>query len=352
MIPRDRQLFAFGTHTNAFAGNIKALLLQEDPPRYKKIFIGKSKKIVQTAQNLNIEAYWKYSPKGIWYSLRAGNYLYSSYPSDINYWLSSRANYINVWHGTPLKKIERDVDTGQYALRNRYIWLFQIVTPYLFAKPDILLVASPYEKECFRSAFNVEDELFLELFPPRLQDMKSTSSQIDNHTKQKILYAPTWRDDHSFHIEEHLEIEKLDTFLGENSLMLYCKPHPSDRSGYDAIRNSKHMFLASKEDDIYLLLAQCDLLLTDYSSMVFEALYLDKKALLFCPDYEAYLSNSRTFYLDPCKDLCIETAIDTDTLIIAINNTLQDKNNTPNLPEVMKPYKLSTRTIEKIYQRL
>lgn len=352
MMPRDKKLFVFGTHTNAFSGNIKALLLQEDSSRYKKIFIGKNKKIVLTARELDIESYWKYSIKGIWYSLRAGIYVYSSYPSDIHFWLSSGAFYVNVWHGTPLKKIERDVTTGHYALRNRYKWLFQLIVPYLFVKPDLLFVSSPYEKECFKSAFDVDDKVFLELFPPRLQEMKLSSVPLNAAIKHKILYAPTWRDDHSFQIETYMDIEKLDHYLKENDLILYCKPHPSDRSSYDAFSKAENIYLASAEDDIYTLFEECDILMTDYSSMLFEALYLSKTVVLFCPDYKEYLKNNRTFYMDPCKDLSFRNAKNTEGLICMMEKIVTTRDHTEKLPKEIEPYNVSTHIIEQIYYRV
>ena len=78
----------------------------------QKIFISDNKVLVDEIVGQGYQAYTKLSPKGIWYSLRSGAYIYSGFPSDINFWLSSGAKYINVWHGTPIKKIERDVTTG------------------------------------------------------------------------------------------------------------------------------------------------------------------------------------------------------------------------------------------------
>jgi CDP-glycerol glycerophosphotransferase (TagB/SpsB family) len=348
---RDKNILVFGTHTNSFAGNIKSLLLMKNPSYLKNIFIGHTKEITKIAKDFGIESYYKYSPSGIYYSLKAGIYVYSSYPSDINYWLSAGAIYTNVWHGTPLKKIERDIDIGRYSLRNKYRWIFGIIAPYQFVKPDILFVASPYEKSCFKSAFDVEDKVFLDMFPPRLVSLYQDEPIGKESKNINILYSPTWRDDHSYHIEEHLDIDKLDSFLGRYNIILYCKPHPSDQSDYSLINRSKNIKLSSKSDDIYELLGSCDILISDYSSMIFEALYLGKKVLLFCPDYNSYIENSRTFYMDPCRDLGLGENKTTDELIDTISNILKDDKYSSNLSKDLKPYNISDNIIEIIHRK-
>jgi len=242
---------------------------------------------------------------GIWYCLRAGTYIYSGYPSDINFWLSGGARYINLWHGTPLKKIERDVATGKYSLRNRYPLVFSLLKPHLVAKPDLLLVASEYEKECFASAFGIDKEATFEAFPPRLTSL--SKYRFSKKGKKRILYAPTWRDDHSFRFADHFDLDRLDSFLEKNDFIFLVKLHPSDRNTFTFDTHS-HIVSISQYEDIYDLLPTVDLLVTDYSSMIFEALYTSVPVLLFCPDYENYKKKNREFYFDPCSELSIKTS--------------------------------------------
>lgn len=267
LVKRDKNIVVFGVHTSSFSGNVKALLLEENSPLIRKLFIGKTYSVVENVRLYGIEAHWKYSIKGIWYCLRAGNYVYSSYPSDINYWLSGGAKYINVWHGTPWKMIEQDVETGYYALRNKYRFLFSMLAPYLFVKPDILLTSSKYERKCFSSAFRVENERFILAFPPRLTQLVKHLSQ-DNERSFNILYAPTWRDDQSFLINEYFDFTRLNILLQEKASILYIKLHPSDKA--EVANEYSHIKVVAKEKDIYELVKECELLITDYSSMLFE----------------------------------------------------------------------------------
>jgi len=51
-------------------------------------------------------------------------------------------------------------------------------------------------------------------------------------------------------------------------------------------------------DDIYPLLSFIDLLVTDYSSLFFDYLYLDKPIVFYPYDYEKYIQNDRKLKYD------------------------------------------------------
>ena len=54
----------------------------------------------------------------------------------------------------------------------------------------------------------------------------------------------------------------------------------------------------SPAKDVYPLMALSDLLITDYSSIFFDFLLLDRPILFFAYDLENYLSNDRNMYFD------------------------------------------------------
>ena len=341
-------MVVFGTHTGSFSGNIKALLLERDSSGINKIFIGGSKAMVRTVQHFGIDAYERYSFKGIWYSLRAGTYVYSSYPSDINYWLSGGAKYVNVWHGTPLKKIERDVNTGYYALRNKYRLLYKLFAPYFFSKPDILLVASEYEKKCFSSAFAVDDKVFFPIFPPRLKNFISNS--VDITIQSKILYAPTWRDDHSFVLEEYMDLNRMNDFLSCMESILYIKLHPSDTISFEG--EWSNIVVVPQEEDIYSVMKECTILITDYSSMLFEYLYIEREVVLFCPDHEKYQKRSREFYFDICKQSFVDITLNFESLLKVLEKKIKNKKSVPKLDDAYQPYSIVDNTMDQVIQRL
>lgn len=345
---RDKTIVISGVHTKSFSGNVKALFLEKSD-QYRQIFISNDKELISKLKNQGYEAYSKYSLQGILYSLKAGNYIYSSYPSDISFWLSNGAKYINVWHGTPIKKIERDITTGFYSLRNKHPWLYNILNPAVLAKPDVLLVTSEYEKKCFQSAFDVEENIFVEAYPPRLVSIRNYQT-LDTEENKHILYAPTWRDDHSFSFFNHINIESFNAFLSNNNLIFSIKLHPSDKTPTDQ-QSFTHIKLIDKDEDVYDYLREAKIVVSDYSSMIFEALYLSKPTVLFCPDYELYQTNSREFYIDPCKDLPVKVPLTQNELEDALLTALQETSTVNKRFKSFKPYEIEDKILEKLIEK-
>lgn len=296
---RDDKKIVFGTHTGTFSGNVKALYLNK---AYKsdcvKIFIYRNDKIKQSLEQLDDDYLFfaANSWQGIYHTLTAKTFIYSSYVSDINFWLSRKAEFFNVWHGTPLKKIERDVTTGFYSIRNKYEFIFKYIYPHLYVVPHQLLVCSEYEKNCFRTAFGVKDEsVFVEAFPPRLNSLKVEYQSQES--KELVIYAPTWRDDASFQFYKSCDLERLNVILAEKGLVFLVKPHPSDKVQH-LDKEYSHIKLADLSEDFYALVTKAKLVVTDYSSVMFDCMYCDIPVSLFCPDLKGYLTNSREFYCE------------------------------------------------------
>lgn len=293
---RNDKKIVFGTHTGTFSGNIKSLYLDKTyKAECQKIFIYKNDKIKASLEELDGEHLFFSSSSitGIYHTLTAKYFIYSSYVSDINYWLSKGAKLFNVWHGTPLKKIERDVTTGFYSIRNKYEFIFKYIFPHLYVRPDNLLVCSEYEKQCFKTAFDVEDSVFVEAFPPRLKELKSDYKEIQ--LKNLIIYAPTWRDDASFQFHKNCDLDKLNTIVKEKDITFLVKPHPSDKTQH-LDKEYSNIKLADLSEDFYSLVKNARLVVTDYSSVMFDCMYCDIPVILFCPDLDSYIKYSREFY--------------------------------------------------------
>jgi CDP-glycerol glycerophosphotransferase (TagB/SpsB family) len=344
---RDRNLSVFGVHTSSFSGNIKSLFCATGSDQLK-VFISTNNTLIKRLQAEGYTAHTKNSIKGFYYALRAGTYVYSGFPSDINFWLSGGAKYVNVWHGTPIKKIERDVSTGYYSIRNRYRWLYNLVAPYFLTRPDALLVSSPYEEQCLKSAFALEEDVLVRAFPPRLE----TLVDQDHHTNgiTNILYAPTWRDDHSFRVENYINWYSFNTFLEANELMFYIKLHPSDKTT-DLSEEFSHIIVIGRDEDIYEQLRDTDILITDYSSMIFESLYLAKPVILFCPDHTSYQQASREMYIDPCLSLPTEVAYSQEDLEEKLFLCRKKMKFTVDSYKLFFPYPIQDKVLEKLIDK-
>jgi CDP-glycerol glycerophosphotransferase (TagB/SpsB family) len=344
LIKRDRNLFVFGVHTNSFSGNVKSLFLREDS-EHLKVFISTNTALNQKLQASGFKAHDRYSFRGIYYSLTAGTYVYSGFPSDVNFWLSGGAKYVNVWHGTPIKKIERDVSTGYYSIRNRYAWLYKLAAPYFLSKPDALLTSSPYEEKCFKTAFALKNDSFVRAFPPRLEPL--LHQRYEKKLRDTILYAPTWRDDHSYRVEEHIDWQSFNTFLQKNELVFYIKLHPSDKAT-DPDKEFSHITNIDRNADIYEHLGNHDMLVTDYSSMIFESLYLGKPVILFCPDDPLYQKTSREMYIDPGSQLPVKSSYSQRELEKSILHAHARTRIEPSAFEEFSPYAVRDKLLSEL----
>ena len=141
--------------------------------------------------------------------------------------------------------------------------------------------------------------------------------QLSKERKITIGYFPTWRADgiELFKDVKELSIlKKLDDFLDKmNSLLLIKKHMNSEKRDNNRhynieiektakyINNLKNIKNVNFEFDLNSLLDNCDVLVSDYSGVIFDYLYLDRPIIIYAPDYEDFIKYNG-FNLDPIKE--------------------------------------------------
>lgn len=205
--------------------------------------------------------------------------------------------YIQTWHGTPLKRLGRDitdvVPTGSYLKmmdREASFW-------------DFLISPSAYCSEIFPSTFGYSGEI-LETGYPRndilitgrdKRDQIRKSLGILDSKQLVVLYAPTWRDSIRTATGNWKPVNFLTRPLGPNVTLLF-RGHTNTHSAHtksiarDAIdvtdyRNVAELYLAA------------DVLVTDYSSSMFDFSVTGKPMIFLVPDIANYVVK-RGFYFD------------------------------------------------------
>lgn len=201
--------------------------------------------------------------------------------------------YIQTWHSSlRLKKIEGDApglgeDYARFAQKDS-------------AKIDLLLSGCGFSTDIFRRAFWYDGEIF-EHGTPRCDGFFGDNSAVKEKVfrfygiengKKLALYAPTFRKDKKAGIYG-MDFAMLSKTLGPD-WVVGCRLHPNlnaDVSGEDCIAMSRY-------PDMQELLMACDLLITDYSSSMFDMAVAGKKCVLYVPDLQDYLANERGLYFD------------------------------------------------------
>ncbi len=204
--------------------------------------------------------------------------------------------YIQTWHGTPLKRLGRDivdiVPTGSYLRmmdREASYW-------------DFLVSPSAYCSEIFPSTFGYKGTI-LETGYPRNDILINQASKRDlirrslgiADGQKVVLYAPTWRDSQRTATGNWKPVNFLPGSLGDNATVLF-RGHTNTHSAHTAQIARGTIDVTNYKNVAELYLA-ADVLVTDYSSSMFDFSVTGKPIIFLAPDFDDYVAK-RGFYFD------------------------------------------------------
>ena len=174
-----------------------------------------------------------------------------------------------------------------------------------------IVTAEPI-RECFAEAFDIDIEKVQAVGSPRtdmffdektIHETKEKVYEIYPNLKDKkvVLIAPTYRgrkvEDANYNFDK-LNLEKIVSELGED-YQVVVKWHPAL---YNNIKkgickyNNDRVIDASSYSDINDLLLVTDILVTDYSSVIFDWYLLNKPVVYFTYDLEEYEAGRGLYY--------------------------------------------------------
>lgn len=115
-----------------------------------------------------------------------------------------------------------------------------------------------------------------------------------------VLYAPTYRDNNTFEkLDTLVVIKELEKQTGKNWICLQ-RLHRYDVKNEPEEILAQQILDATEYGDMQELLAASDILITDYSSSIWDYSFLYRPCFLYVPDLIYYKSN-RGFYVEPEK---------------------------------------------------
>ncbi len=319
LFPRDRNSWVVGSE-NGFVGNAKFFLLDGRTLASGKhiCWICASKDEVAKVRRVYPRAYWRWSPKGLFHSLRAGVYVFTHHLPDINFWTSGGARAVNLWHGVGIKNIEFRTSVGNagriYREKNL---LARIYLPHLFRRPDLMLSTSPMMTGHFAGCFRIPEQACVEDMYPRCRPFFWSAGKLKDfiyaceeapvvelyekmqHYERVYLYMPTWREDRSDFIKSSgIDFARLNRVLERKRALFLLKLHPATCLKVD-LEACPNIAVVDKDVDIYSLLPATDVLVTDYSSIYYDyVLMKEKRILLFPFDYSDYVAQDRDLAFD------------------------------------------------------
>jgi len=215
--------------------------------------------------------------------------------------------YLQTWHGTPIKKMLFDLKKV-YGREKGYVQRVENAKNQW----SYLIAQNSYAKKHFRTAFRYDGPILEEGYPRNdilvnnpeeeliINKIKHTYS-IDP-SKKIILYAPTFRDnakvENKFESDIKIDFKEFYERFGEKYILL-IRMHVTVSSDIEIPEEYKHSIInVSSYPDIQELYLIADILITDYSSVLFDFAVLERPMLFYAYDLEEYKNDIRGAYLD------------------------------------------------------
>ena len=241
--------------------------------------------------------------------------------------------FIQTWHGSlGIKKIEKAVS----ELTNDQLWLNAAIKSSEMT--DFWISNSVFETNVYKNSFWSVDHI-KEFGHPRNDIFFDNNIKLVNKIKHKldldvnkriVLYAPSFRDDE--HSEYYnLNYDKLIKFLSYKYsgewVILSRMHHRMKKYSDKIIKKSFNVIDVTHYSDIQELMLVADMLISDYSSCMFDFMLTRKPIFVYATDLDSY-KNGRGFYY-PIEKTPFSIATNNEELITNIEkfNYLEYKNN-------------------------
>lgn len=213
--------------------------------------------------------------------------------------------YVQTWHGTPLKRIHRDALFTEPDSADLMAVLDEDITRW-----DLLLAPSEAAAVALRGAFRFAGSVPVTGYPRN--DALQACDTVERRARVRaelgieeeqtaVLYAPTWRDDDRFGggagFSLALDPDSFERRLGADHVLLlrlhHLVPQAVRGTGVSGVLD------VSAHPDINDLYLAADVLVSDYSSAMFDFAVTGKPIVSFVYDLARYRDVLRGFYFDP-----------------------------------------------------
>lgn len=316
--PRSKNIWVFGSWFGDRYSDSSRYLFEyvvNNEKDIRAIWLTRDKRIINELKIKGHEVYHTNSLAGYWYTCRASVAFFTVNITDINTLGASRILKFQLWHGVPLKKIVYDDDYNNPNSRKTTLKILSKIKSYIlpfknvFGKWDVVVSTSPLVSDIFKSAFKLPENRIFVTGTPRSDVILCSQpvkpeiikySPANFNIKRRISFFPTHRLDSQglSNFINSINESNLPEFLESSSSVLYIKLHYFNLNKHIHHVTSPRIILLNENDatDINYLLPWTDVLITDYSSVYFDYLLLNRP-IIFTPfDVDDYLTKDRKLY--------------------------------------------------------
>lgn len=223
--------------------------------------------------------------------------------------------YINTTHGVGISLKKFGLDAPKYITKQSRENIY-----YDSEISDLYLAGSTFIANVYQTAFATKCERWV-CGSPRIDILLHDTTEISEEVNQKlnipsdakvVLYAPTFRQDKLVSsvvakaadcISEYgiIDFDEMKRVLNEKyggEWYILVRFHPMARGLCSKLNYSQTVINATWYPDTQELLARADVLITDYSSIMFDMMYAKKDLFIYAPDYEEYVNEERELYFE------------------------------------------------------
>lgn len=217
---------------------------------------------------------------------------------------------VNLWHGMPIKKIGIDDKlTNSYFRR----WLFKSGVYHLLFNEyfNFHLSLGPKSSEILARAKGVNVDKMAEIGFPRFEAIVRNINHLPENEVEnniKVIYMPTFigAPSSKAEINDYItNIRQVDDFCVQKGVELVINFHPTQKIvDLEIISQLKNVSILDK--GFYESINEYDILISDFSSVIFDYYYTGNNIYLYNKDPEGYTQHSREIYI-PSDSLSIHT---------------------------------------------
>lgn len=293
IIPKEDSLLVLGSHGGVYV---------KDNPKYVHRYLTRCKKnlgfrviyVTNDPQFVGRENFVKKgSFKAFFYLLRAKAIIISHGILDVSpCGFFGKFNIIQSWHGTPIKRIGFDSIILKLRSERNIIKSLTLIMGLIrqLISPKIIFL-SPSEKVSviFKSVFRPFLRGVWETGYPRndiffnkcLRDNKIIEKMGLKKFNEIILYAPTYRKKGEI-LKPFSEdtLEEIDRLLRERNWVLLVKKHPNTKK-IEILETNNIIDVSNQLTDVQELLPYVDILITDFSSIIYDFMITNRPVILY-----------------------------------------------------------------------
>lgn len=309
-LPKREGVWVFGADGGArFADNSKYLFLHvaAERPDVRPIWLTTDDELVAALRSSGYEAYRADRPRGIYYTLVAEWAFVCLGRADLAWWATGGTPIVNLWHGCPLKRLTSAHDDASSGRIER------AVAAIRDGGFDALVTTADELRPIFADVHDLPLDRVPALGYPRndvlveagrdadLGNDRSVAESIREYAEEGpvVAYVPTYRrgfgmshgDDEGPPIDE----DALDEVLAAHDATFLLKHHPHAFDRVDAGASDRIVELPD-DYDLYPSLGDVDVLITDYSSIYFDYLFVDRPIVFYAYDREAYEADPGLYF--------------------------------------------------------